>query len=83
MEVPVSSNTKVTKVTIDDNTQVKKVVVGRPVRRVNESSGSMSGLTDVDLTNLENGSLLIYSDTSEKFEASRDLEEQNINGGSY
>jgi len=83
MEVPVSSNTKVTKVTIEDNTQVKRVVVGRPVRRVNEASGSLSALSDVDLTNLENGSLLIYSDTSEKFEASRDLEEQNINGGSY
>lgn len=81
MEVPVSSNTRVTKVTIDDNTQVKKVVVGRPVRRVREAiSGSLSGLSDIDETTLEDppaGAVLSYNAETGKFEAVQ------INGGSY
>ena len=73
----------INRVTINDNTQVKKVVVGRPVRRVTDAGNNLSALNDVDLTNLGDGSLLIYNDASEKFEASIDLEKQNINGGSY
>lgn len=66
-----------------DASQVRKVIVGRPIRRVSEAKFSLSQLEGVDLTNLENGSLLIYNDGSQNFEASRDLEDQNINGGNY
>lgn len=64
-------------------TQVKKVIVGTPVRRVNQARGYLNQLNDVDVTNLKNGSLLIYSNVSSKWEASTLLEEQEINGGSF
>jgi hypothetical protein len=48
----------------------------RQVRRI-------ADLIDVDLMGLEDGSLLIYNATSEKFEASILLEKQNINGGNF
>ena len=40
-------------------------------------------LLGIDLTNLEDGSILIYSTNNEKFEASTLLEKQNINGGHF
>jgi len=82
MDVPVSGTTQVKRVTKDE-TQVKKVVVGRPIRRINQARININEIQGIDLTNLEDGSLLIYSNASEKFEASRDLEKQNINGGNY
>lgn len=64
-----------------------KVVVNPKNSVLVNQSGQMirrlSDLADVDLTGLEDGSLLIYSTTSEKFEASRLLEKQNINGGHF
>ena len=68
----------------NQNTLVKKVVVGKPVRRVSAGSFLLNTLGDVDTTNLENGSLLIYKSNTLKWTASKDVEEgQNINGGSY
>lgn len=82
MEVPVSGTTQVKRVTKDE-TQVKKVIVGRPIRRINEARININEIQGIDLTNLEDGSLLIYNTSTENFEASRDLEKQNINGGNY
>ena len=65
------------------NTQVKKVVVGTPVKRVIGGSLNLSGLPDVDITNLTDGSVLVYEISTNKWTATLDLEEQNINGGSY
>jgi hypothetical protein len=71
-------------VTSNSNTLVKKVVVGKPVRRVSAGSFLLNSLGDVDATNLENGSLLIYKSNTLQWTASKDVEEgQNINGGSY
>jgi hypothetical protein len=39
--------------------------------------------TDVDVTNLENGSVLVYSESSEKWVATRLLENQNVESGHY
>ena len=63
-------------------TTVKKVIVGTPVKKV-VSGAAMSNMADVVVTGVTNGDLLIYSDASSKWLASKDLEEQNINGGSY
>ena len=82
MDVPVSGTTQVKRVTKDE-TQIKKVVVGRPIRRINQARININEIQGIDLTNLEDGSLLIYSDATENFQASRDLEKQNINGGNY
>lgn len=40
-------------------------------------------LTDVDTSNLENGSLLIYNEDQEKFLASTLLQNQTVNGGNF
>ena len=71
-------------VTSGTTTQVRKVIVGKPVRRVTAGQFALNTLSDVDVSNLENGSLLIYDTTSSKWVATKDVDEgQNINGGSY
>jgi hypothetical protein len=78
----VSGVTQSTIVSSDQTTIVKQVIVGTPVRRV--SSGGGGGLGDLDLSNLENGSLLIYNSVSSKWVAKKDIEEgQDIDGGNY
>lgn len=64
-------------------TQVKKVIVGTPVRRVTSGTFNINSLGGVSTEGAVNGSLLIFNATSAKWESSLDLEEQNINGGSY
>lgn len=44
---------------------------------------NLGDLSDVDLNNLEDGSLLIYSTSTQKFVASRLLEKQEIDGGEF
>jgi hypothetical protein len=38
---------------------------------------------DIDTTNLENGSVLVYTSSSLKWRATRTLESQNLEGGHY
>ena len=64
-------------------TQVKKVIVGTPVRRVTSGAFNINNLGGVSTEGAVNGSLLIFNAPSAKWESSLDLEEQNINGGSY
>lgn len=70
-------------VTTQGTTKVKKVVVGRPVRRVTSTSGSINNLAGVDTTGAEQGSVLVYDESSSSFNATNDLEDQNLNGGQY
>lgn len=70
-------------VSSDQTTIVKSVTVGRPVRRVIGSTASIDSLQDVDVTNKVNGSVLVYNSSTAKWTATQDLENQNINGGSY
>lgn len=70
-------------VSLRGRTQVKKVVVGKPVRRINTATGSIDNLTGVDTTGKQNGSILVYNSASENFEATKQLEEQDVNGGQY
>lgn len=46
-------------------------------------SETLVGLTDVDAATRVAGSILVYNETSEKFETKTVLEEQTINGGQY
>jgi len=64
-------------------TQVKKVTVGTPVRRVNSESGSIDRIDGVDTSGKTDGSVLVYNTSSENFEATTILEKQIINGGQY
>lgn len=84
MAITVGTGIAIKKVAVvGSTTQVKKVIVGTPVKRVTSGEFSINNLDGVDTSGATNGSLLIYSSAQSKFLASKDLEEQNINGGSY
>jgi len=44
---------------------------------------TISQATDVDTSNLENGSVLVYSENMEKWVATRLLENQSVESGHY
>lgn len=44
---------------------------------------NISQANDVDSSNLENGSILVYSESSEKWVATRLLENQSVESGHY
>jgi hypothetical protein len=69
--------------TVGLTTQIKKIVVGTPVKRVTSGAFSIDNLTGVDTTGATTGSILIYNSAVGKFVANKNLEEQIINGGSY
>ena len=51
-------------------------------------SGSLSGLSDMDITNPQNGMVLVYNSTSKKWEATLELtpgstQNLDINGGNW
>jgi hypothetical protein len=85
IKVGVSGVTTQTVAVAGSTTQVKKIVVGTPVRRVRTSAedASLTGLSDVVNTNLQNGSVLVYSASSSKWVATNDLDDQAMDGGSY
>lgn len=85
INVGVSGVTAKAVVVVGSRTIVKKVSVGTPVKRVQASAGSvlLQNIIGIDATNKENGSVLVYNSTSGNFEATRNLELQNINGGQY
>ncbi len=70
-------------VTTKGTTKVKKVVVGRPVKRINSTTDNINNLAGVDTTGAQQGSVLVYDETSSSFNATNDLEDQNLNGGQY
>lgn len=67
-----------------NGTIVKKVTLGRPVRRVYSDNGNLSGLNDINLNGgpIE-GDVLVYHESDEKWHAQKLLEKQEINGGQY
>lgn len=84
MAITVTSNkTLIQRVVPDQTTIVKTIKVGTPIRRVNAAGAGIETLGDVDVTTKTNGSLLIYNSSTSKWTASIDLENQNINGGSF
>jgi hypothetical protein len=70
-------------VTPGNTTIVKKIVIGTPVRRVSEAALNINNLDGINTSNRVNGSVLVYNSTSSLWESTLDLEQQNINGGSY
>jgi hypothetical protein len=70
-------------VTTKGKTQVKKVVVGRPIRRINNDAGNINNLGGVNLTDQEDGSVLVYDATNEEWVAKKTLDNTNVNGGQY
>ena len=66
-------------------TKVKKITLGRPVRKVLGADGSLRTLSDIffESSQPEDGDVLVYHDTDEKWHAQKLLEKQEINGGQY
>jgi len=64
-------------------TIVKKITVGTPVRKVSEASTNINNLAGIDTSAKVNGSVLVYNASSTLWEATLDLEQQNVNGGSF
>jgi hypothetical protein len=64
------------------------VVVGQKKKVLVNQSGviavrKLGDLVDVDTSSNQDGSLLIYDETQEKYIASTLLDKQNINGGHF
>lgn len=53
------------------------------IRTSSFQSRRLGDLTDVDTTNLQDGSVLVYNSSTTKFEATITLEKQIINGGNF
>lgn len=70
-------------VSLRGTTKVKRVVVGKPIRRINTSTGNINNLTGVDVSGATDGATLIYNASSGNFEATTTLEKQEFNGGQY
>jgi hypothetical protein len=66
-------------------TKVKKITVGRPVRRVLGADGSLKTLSDIffESPHPEDGDVLVYHESDEKWHAQKLLDKQVINGGQY
>tara|TARA_R110002153_G_scaffold265501_1_gene428199 strand:+ start:582 stop:809 length:228 start_codon:yes stop_codon:yes gene_type:complete len=64
-------------------TIIKKITVGTPVRNVTEASTNINNLAGINTSAKVNGSVLVYNASSTLWEATLDLEQQNVNGGSF
>lgn len=63
-----------------------KVKVKKPSRLFVNQTGvvrKLDDISDVDVSSKEDGSLLVYSETQNKFLASKLLDKQEINGGNF
>jgi hypothetical protein len=46
-------------------------------------SRRLEQFTNIDSSNLENGSVLVYKEPTENWTATRDLDQQNVDGGEF
>ena len=81
MKVKVNSQaSKVVSVNTQGTSEVVAVgIQGPPGARYN----SINSADDIDITNLEDGSVLVYKSSTLKWRATRTLEQQNLEGGHY
>jgi hypothetical protein len=70
-------------VTTSNTTQVKRIVVGTPIRRVTRSAIGMDDLNNINFSDLRNGSVMVYNSSTQNWTSTLNLESQNISGGQY
>jgi len=68
-------------VTVEEEASTTVTTVGE--QGLTGSTGVLGDITDIDATNKENGSVLVYKALTAKWTATRLLEEQELNGGHY
>lgn len=79
MKIKVSNQTaKVVSVNTQGTTEVVAVGVQGP-----SGPAYINTAEDVDVSNLENGSVLVYKSSALKWTATRTLEQQSLEGGHY
>lgn len=79
MKIKVSNqSSKVVSVNTQGTTEVVAVGVQGPA-----GPSYLNSAGDVDVSNLENGSVLVYKSSALKWTATRTLEQQNLEGGHY
>lgn len=87
VKVGVSGVTTKSVAVAGSTTQVKKIVVGTPVRRVSsagvQAAATIESVGNVNAANLQDGSTLVYSTAQSQWVATVDLENQNMDGGSF
>lgn len=73
------------RVVTGNNTLIKKVTVGTPIRRVTAGGFTISNLGGVDVTGVSDGAMLVYNDGTENFEATTNIDNANtnLNGGNF
>ena len=72
-----------TTVSLRGKTKVKRVVVGKPVRRVIEAGNSINAITGINTDGAVEGSVLVYKASTTAWEATTTLDQQELNGGQY
>jgi hypothetical protein len=84
MAITVGTGVTTKKVTVvGSTTQVKKVIVGTPVKRVTSGSFSVNNIEGIDTSGAIDGSILMYNSATSKWRVSNELQNHIINGGSY
>ena len=83
----VTGNTQVRQVR-SGSTQVKRVTVGTPVRiirRVQAEDFNFGSLAGVNIAGASDGSMLVYNDVTQDFEATTEIDNEiiNFNGGNF
>ena len=75
-----------TTVSTRGRTKVRRVLVGKPIRRIKTdvtTNITLATLGGVDISAAVEGSTLVYNASTGNFEANTELEAQTINGGQY
>ena len=72
-----------TTVSLRGKTKVKRVIVGKPVRRVIEAGNNITSIVGVDTTGAVDGSVLVYNISVNEWQATTTLDKQEFNGGQY
>ena len=81
MKIKVSNQgAKVVSVNTQGTTEVVTVGIQGPA---GSEYNTINSSRDVDVNNLENGSVLVYKSSTLKWTATRTLEQQNLEGGHY
>ena len=76
--------TYVKKVEVIDRTQIKKITIGTPIRKViGASVQTLGDLTNVDLTGLQDDHILQYNVSTGKFEVTLLPQTLTIQGGTF
>jgi len=83
MAIKVGTDIKTKQVAVaGSTTQVKRVIVGAPIRNV-IASGTLSGLTDVTISGLTDNQILLYDSASGQWINSSSLSPTGVTAGTY